>query len=656
VSVVAPAIGAGEPADVVTFDEHVKPILRKHCFSCHNKETAKASLDVTSYAGILAGSMSGKVLVAGSPGDSPLYLVVTHQEEPFMPQAVPKLADKDLNTIKRWIDGGLLEKASSVLAAATNERPAGQKANTPAANVKPSAAAVPADSSPKMAAMPLAKTASAAPTEAARRPATLSALAASPTAPILAVSGREEARLLDAVSLAPRSVLPFPDGDLFVLRYSRDGRLLLGAGGAGAKSGRIVLWNVGSGKPVAELGDDEHDAVLAADVSPDGTLVALGGPGKVVKVVSTADGKSSYTLRKHTDWILALEFSPDGLLLATGDRNGGLLVTEARTGKEFATLRGHKGAITNLAWRPDGDVLASVSEDGTLKLWDLHSLALLRTTDAHKGGALGLAFAPDGRVATCGRDRLVKLWDAEGRMLRTFEPMRDQALKLAFVDKGRMIVAGDWSGEIRSFETPQNSETSTPAPTLVATLPKATEVSGKGTTDKKDSNSADETRASAVRALEIAQAELKAAEAAIADARNASEQLRGLIARVGKSSKDAREKASHSKQITEDARAQIAGKLADSSAADAARALVEEKRSLRKSLATVTYGAKAISDKYPRDETLRRTAAQSADLLRVLDDDLKIAEQALRAATLSAQQPDSRQSGTSPAKGDGSAK
>ena len=69
--------------------------------------------------------------------------------------------------------------------------------------------------------------------------------------------------------------------------------------------------------------------VLAADISADGKLVALGGPGKIVKVFSVADGKQLYEIKKHTDWITALEFSPDGTRLATGDRAGGIHLWEA---------------------------------------------------------------------------------------------------------------------------------------------------------------------------------------------------------------------------------------------------------------------------------------------------------------------------------------
>ena len=137
----------------------------------------------------------------------------------------------------------------------------------------------------------------------------MTALAASPWAPLVAIAGHERIYLYDLAKRAPAGELAFPEGVPYVLRFSRDGATLLAAGGRGVQLGKVVLFDVRSGKRIATVGE-EHDIVLAADVTADGKLVALGGPGKVVKVYSVADGKLKYEIKKHTDWITALEFSP----------------------------------------------------------------------------------------------------------------------------------------------------------------------------------------------------------------------------------------------------------------------------------------------------------------------------------------------------------
>ena len=182
------------------------------------------------------------------------------------------------------------------------------------------------------------------------RPGAVVAMAASPWAPLVAVGGHKQVLLYRTTDNHLVGVLPFPEGTIHVLRFSRNGDLLLVGGGRGGQSGLAVAFNVKTGQRVFEVGK-EYDAVLAADISPDHGQVALGGPSKVVRVYNTADGTLMFEMKKHTEWITAVEFSPDGVLLATGDRNNGLVIWEAQTGREYFDLRGHTAAITDVSWR-----------------------------------------------------------------------------------------------------------------------------------------------------------------------------------------------------------------------------------------------------------------------------------------------------------------
>src|ERR1039458_4482100 len=156
---------------------------------------------------------------------------------------------------------------------------------------------------------------------------------------------------------------------------------------------------------MAEVGK-ESDIVLAADVSADGKLVALGGPGKVVKVFSVADGKLIYQIAKHTDWITAIEFSPDGALLATADRSGGIFLWDSAGGGVAGALAEHKDSVTALSWRGDSRLLASGSEDGQIIIWNVGdgfpvaTIAKAHPAKPAPGGVLSLQFAHDGRLVS----------------------------------------------------------------------------------------------------------------------------------------------------------------------------------------------------------------------------------------------------------------
>src|SRR3954452_14609610 len=97
----------------VTYDDQLAPIFRQRCSSCHNPTAKKGDLDLTNYSALMHGGSSGAVIQAGEADSSQLYASVTHQSEPFMPQNADKLPDKEIDLIRRWINGGALENAGS---------------------------------------------------------------------------------------------------------------------------------------------------------------------------------------------------------------------------------------------------------------------------------------------------------------------------------------------------------------------------------------------------------------------------------------------------------------------------------------------------------------------------------------------------------------
>ena len=47
------------PAEKITYADHVLPVLRQRCGSCHNANDKKGSLVVDNYAALMAGGSSG---------------------------------------------------------------------------------------------------------------------------------------------------------------------------------------------------------------------------------------------------------------------------------------------------------------------------------------------------------------------------------------------------------------------------------------------------------------------------------------------------------------------------------------------------------------------------------------------------------------------
>jgi hypothetical protein len=589
----------------VTFDDHVRPIFQNRCFSCHNPDKLKAGLDLTSYETSMAGSSGGAVLETGSLENSILYLVVSHQEEPAMPPKQDKLSDDQLTLIRTWIEGGLLKTAASK--AIEKKKPAFDMALGAAVTGKPQVL-------PPMPAHLLLE-----PVVVARRSAALAALAANPWNPLVAVSGQKQVLLYDSATFEPAGILPFPEGQVQTLAFSRNGRLLLAGGGRGGAAGRVVVWNVQDGRRVIEVGH-QLDAVIAADIRSDQRQIALGGADKLVKVFATADGEILHTHKKHTDWVTSIAFSPDGVLLASGDRNGGLLVFEAESGGEFHALGGHGAAITGLSWRDDSNVLASASEDGTIRLWEMFDGKQVKNWKAHGGGVSSVHFGHDARLVSSGRDKHVRVWNQEGKQQLAFAPFDDIALRAVFTHDDRHVVAGDWQGQIRVWKVEDGAQVASlsgnpprlaqrleEAEKLVALFePKAVEAREaltKATTDAAGPRAA---LAQANAAAAAAAARHKTADEAAQKSKQAfdaaAKALEGAVGQLGSAKKNAEAMAAAAQTVASN-HEQIMGRLG------LARQRVEATAKLTGRLADAAKDARSEHEKDPDNESLSEAAA-----------------------------------------------
>jgi Planctomycete cytochrome C/Anaphase-promoting complex subunit 4 WD40 domain len=499
---------SAEAQEKVTYTDHVLPLIEANCAKCHNSDKKKGDLDLTTYSGTMKGGGSGALFVAGNPDSSKLIKVLAHAEEPSMPPNKPPLPEKELAIFKKWIAGGLLETSGSKAIAAA--RPSVDLTLKVSATGKP-------EGPP-----PMPRELSLEPALHTTRGYAITGLAASPWAPLLAVAGQKQVLLYNTTSLDLIGILPFTEGQPSEVKFSRSGKLLLAAGGRGAKSGKVILWNVESGERITTIGG-EYDTVVATDISPDQSRVAIGGTDRLVKIFSTKTGELEHKIKKHTDWITALAFSPSGEMLATADRNGGVTVWDADNAQELFTTAGHKGAVTALSWRSDSRLLASASEDGTAKLWENTEGKQARTWNAHPGGALNIAYSHDGQVLTCGRDGSVVTWNADGSKLKSFEFSGEMALRCAWSHDGSRVFASDFAGRVAAWD----AKTARRLGDLNANpLPLRDQLAAA----EKRLAELQEQKGKPDVAISTAEAELAKLEAAIASAQASAEKARGLQA------------------------------------------------------------------------------------------------------------------------------
>jgi mono/diheme cytochrome c family protein len=418
----------------ISYDDHVLPIFEQACLNCHNPDKTKGGLDLSNYAGAMKGGSSGKVV---EPGDisSTLISCVKQTAEPNMPPEGEKLSGDQIALLVKWIEGGLLENKSS--SARKPSKPKFETALRSNSGAKP-------EGPPPMPEHLLLE-----PPVITERASAVHAIAASPWAPLLAVTAQRQILLHHTGSLELIGILPFPEGDPISLAFTPDARYLIVGGGVPGKSGFTVTFDVTNGSRVVSAGR-EFDSILAADIRPSFDIVATGGPSKLLKLWNTQSGELIRSEKKHTDWITALDISPDGILLASGDRNGGVWVWEAETGNEFHTLRAHQAAITALAFRADSNLLASASEDGSVRFWEMNNGGEVKKIDAHGGGVTAFSFAKNGSFVTAGRDNKAKIWKSDFNMLREIK-LPALATAAAVDWEGKRAFVADSLGRVHTF-------------------------------------------------------------------------------------------------------------------------------------------------------------------------------------------------------------
>ncbi|WP_298866321.1 PSD1 and planctomycete cytochrome C domain-containing protein [uncultured Gimesia sp.] len=97
------AAGADKPANL-TYEEHIRPIFRAHCFDCHGAtEEMKGGLDLRLVRFLIKGGESGEAIIPGKPAESNL---INRLESGEMPPGEARVPQAEIEILKRWIATG----------------------------------------------------------------------------------------------------------------------------------------------------------------------------------------------------------------------------------------------------------------------------------------------------------------------------------------------------------------------------------------------------------------------------------------------------------------------------------------------------------------------------------------------------------------------
>jgi WD40 repeat protein len=281
-------------------------------------------------------------------------------------------------------------------------------------------------------------------------------LAASRDERLLAL-GREDGKIVVWDVRAERilQTLSGHDPKVFDVAFvpGTDGARLASVGG----DAMIRIWDANAGGKPLFSRSVGTGAVYAVAVRPDGRQIAAGGEDGMVRTWDPATGQADLPPLEHGASISALAYDASGMSMASGGMDRMVRVWSSSSGRRRSGPLAHPHQITSMAFSPDGRLLAGgggrAELGGGILIWNASSGKISATVDCPRGVDC-LSFSPDSRrIATCGADNVVQVWDATGgHETLSLTGHADRASAIGFAARGMRLYSAGHDGVVKLWD------------------------------------------------------------------------------------------------------------------------------------------------------------------------------------------------------------
>ncbi len=218
--------------------------------------------------------------------------------------------------------------------------------------------------------------------------------------------------------------------------FSPEGRRILAIG----KGDLMRVWDAFTGDSIPPFGAAE--AINAAEFSPDGDVLAIGGEDRRLRLYDLRSGKLARPPLAHRDSVISAQFSPEGGRLATACWDRTVALWDLAAGEEIIRPLQHSLRVFRADFSPDGGSIATASDGNRVRFWDADTGELLAPLFIHNVRREPVTFSPDGQLMLTVR-RDVTLDREEVAVVWSFARMEVPALSVRPVASYRPITKSD---------------------------------------------------------------------------------------------------------------------------------------------------------------------------------------------------------------------
>jgi WD40 repeat protein len=195
------------------------------------------------------------------------------------------------------------------------------------------------------------------------------------------------------------------------------------------------------------LAHNESAQVLSAvKIHPNGKWIFSGGDRHAISVWDCQTEQQLDVLEQHTDWVRGLAISASGESLVSVGNDGRVLLWDTANRQLRSKVQHFTEACTAVEHHPTESQIAVATASGKVYWIDLNTNAQLHCFEKLGDDVRAVAFSSDGKLLAAGnRTGEIHVWNLHDRTLLSKAPAHTQRVRaLIFsADNGGLLSAGD---------------------------------------------------------------------------------------------------------------------------------------------------------------------------------------------------------------------